>query len=65
MMSIQWISLIMFHLPEETGYIDVYGVFPEGTRISELYSSQTAFVTDGTISFPEYKNHIAVLKQLR
>ena len=55
----------MFHLPEETGYIDVYGVFPEGTRISELYSSQTAFVTDGTISFPEYKNHIAVLKQLR
>ena len=57
-------SILMRLRPEETGAINLYGVFPDGTRLSELYTGQTAVVSDGKISFPEYKNHIAILKQL-
>lgn len=58
-------SILIRLRPEETGSINLYGVFTDGTCVKELYTGHTAFVTDGTISFPEYKNHIAVLKQLR
>lgn len=50
--------------PEETGSIDLYGAFPDGTTLKELYTGQEAVVNGGKITFPEYKKRIAVLKRL-
>ena len=42
--------------------INLNGVFFDGTKVTELYSGQTAYVENGKISFPKYQNKIAILK---
>lgn len=41
--------------------IKVSGYFSEGDKLTELYTGQTAKVENGTITFPSYKNRIAVI----
>lgn len=57
-------SILIRLKPEETGIINLYGVFPDGSEIEELYTGQRAVVTDGKIEFPRYSNHIAILKRM-
>lgn len=49
-------------LPSAGRAVNVYGVFDEGEYVTELYTGQTAAVSHGTVSFPEYVNDIAVLR---
>lgn len=57
-------SLLIRLRPEETGVINVYGVFPDGTVVEELYTGQQSTVSDGRLEFSEYKNHVAILKEI-
>lgn len=57
-------SLLIRLRPEETGVIDVYGVFPDGTIVEELYTGQQSTVSNGKLEFSEYKNHVAILKEI-
>lgn len=43
--------------------IEVGGWFDEGTVVTELYTDQSATVRNGMVSFPEYRNDIAVIKR--
>lgn len=52
-------------MPEEGRAISVEGIFPEGTTVGELYTGRTAIVEDGNIRFPEYRNRVAVFRQLQ
>lgn len=55
---------IMIKLKPDGGRpIPVAGIFDDGTTVCELYSGQTATVSGGTLSFPEYQNRVAILRQ--
>lgn len=43
--------------------IDVSGIFAEGDTLTELYSGQTSEVTNGAVTFPAYRNNIAVISR--
>lgn len=56
---------IMIRLrPEYGDGINVYGVYPEGTAVSDLYTGHTAVVENGRLHFPEYGRHVAILKRI-
>lgn len=52
-------------LPENDNTIPVHGIYDDGATLTELYTGQTAQVKDGMVSFPAYKNNIAVIKGQR
>lgn len=52
-------------LPEKDDTIPVHGIYDDGATLTELYTGQTAQVKDGMVSFPAYKNNIAVIKEQR
>lgn len=49
-------------LPVKGDSISVKGVFGDGVRVSELYTGRHATVENGSVSFPEYENRIAIIK---
>lgn len=49
--------------PEGGKKIRVRGIFDDGTVLMELYTGQIATVIDGTVTFPEYENRIAIIKE--
>lgn len=51
--------------PIDGAPIRVYGIFPDGTRLEELYTGQRAVVTDGVITLPHYAHKVALLKQTK
>lgn len=50
-------------LPDEWHPLSVEGIFPDGTLLTELYTGQTARVAAGKVSFPEYRNKVAILSK--
>ncbi|MDE6409763.1 MAG: hypothetical protein K2K81_05920 [Muribaculaceae bacterium] len=50
--------------PNETGTINVTGIFEDGAKVEELYTGQTAVVNNGGILFPSYENDIAIIKMV-
>lgn len=48
--------------PEEGKEIDVSGIFREGEEVTELYTGQTAKVTNGRLTFPRYAHNVAILR---
>ncbi|MDE6443153.1 MAG: hypothetical protein K2K64_01840 [Muribaculaceae bacterium] len=48
--------------PEQGKPVKVFDTFADGDSVVELYTGQVAKVENGTVSFPEYKNSIAILK---
>lgn len=50
-------------VPVDGQPIHVSGIFDNGTTVSELYTGQKAKVSNGTVTFPEYRNRIAVIKK--
>lgn len=51
--------------PDDGIPVPVERIFPDGTTVTELYSGQSATVTNGTVTFPKFENRIAILKRLR
>lgn len=43
--------------------IAVRDFFADGVELTELYTGQTATVVNGTVSFPEYRNKIALIRR--
>lgn len=58
-----WDSLLIRLRPEEGKSIDLYGAYADGDTLTELYTGQKAKVQNGRISFPVYRNHVAILKK--
>lgn len=42
--------------------INVNGIFDDGTKVTDLYTGNTAVVTGGNVKFPVYQNNIAIIK---
>ena len=54
--------IIIRVLPEEGGgSINVAGAYPDGTILTELYTGAKGTVKNGYVSFPKYKNRVAVI----
>lgn len=43
--------------------INLGNAFPEGSTVTELYTSQTAIVTNGKVRFERIENKVAIIKQ--
>ena len=56
-------TLLIKLRPADGRPIPVADIFPDGTNVTELYTGQTATVHNTSISFPRYKNKIAILKR--
>mgnify|MGYP005873603049 CR=1 FL=1 len=57
---------ILIRLKAEAGRpINLYGVFTDGTELTELYTGRTARVADGQIILPAVSNRVAILKPSR
>lgn len=48
-------------VPVDNLPIDVTGYFANGEKLVELYTGQEAIVSDNTITFPNYRNKVAVI----
>lgn len=56
---------ILIRLDAEAGApINLFGTFPDGTVVKELYTGQTAKVERGRVVFPEIAHRIALLRLL-
>lgn len=54
---------ILIRLDAEAGApINIFGTFPEGAVVTELYTGQTATVENGQVVFPEIAHRIALLR---
>lgn len=49
--------------PEDNQAIPVYDIFAEGANVIELYTGQSAIVCNGSVSFPQFENNIAIIKE--
>lgn len=56
-------TLLIKLRPADGRPIPVADIFPDGTNVTELYTGQTATVHNTSISFPRYKNKIAIFKR--
>ena len=56
-------TLLIKLRPVDGQPIPVDGVFANGTQVTELYTGQTSTVKNNRITFPHYKNKIAILKR--
>lgn len=56
-------SILIRLFPENGKAIPVKGIFEDGTLVTELYTGQKAKVVSGTVTFPEYKNKLAIIKE--
>ena len=48
--------------PQEGRPIEVAGIFPDGTVLTELYTGTTAEVREGKVEFPAYGGGVAVIR---
>lgn len=51
--------------PTQGESIDVKGVFDDGVSVAELYTGQQARVSNGSVSFPTYRNSLAIIKEIK
>lgn len=56
-------TILIRVVPESGRPIDTAGIFRDGITVTELYTNQSAVVRGGAVSFPEYKNSIAIIKR--
>lgn len=56
-------TVILRLLPSAGKPIRVSPYFSDGEELMELYTGQTAIVKDGTVTFPTFKNKIAVISR--
>lgn len=56
-------TLLIKLRPVDGQPIPVNDIFANGAQVTELYTGQTATVKNNTITFPHYKNKIALLKR--
>lgn len=57
-------SLVIRVNPTEGRPMPCYGVFKDGDCIQELYTGYISEIKEGKISFPSYRNNIAILKKI-
>lgn len=58
-------TVIISLKPDVGRPIDVAGVFPDGTKLKELYTDVVSTVVSGTVEFPDYRNRVAVIVPLK
>lgn len=51
-------------MPDNDRPLSVEGVFEEGALVEELYTGNTSRVVGGTVTFPEYRNKVALIKEV-
>lgn len=56
-------KLLIRLLPNDGEAIIVKGIFDDGAHLTELYTGQESTVINGTVSFPTFKNKIAIIKE--
>lgn len=49
--------------PEDNQAIPVYDIFADGANVIELYTGQSAIVSNGSVLFPQFDNNIAIIKE--
>lgn len=54
-------TILIKLLPEDNAAIDVSPCFTNGNKLVELYTGQEAVVADNKVSFPYFKNKVAVI----
>ena len=55
-------KLVISLVPENGKAIPTSNAFADDTKVTELYTGQTAVVKDGKVVFPRYENKVAVIK---
>lgn len=50
-------------IPVDNKAISVDGIFADGVNLTELYTGQSATVSQGAVVFPHYENKIALIKE--
>lgn len=55
-------KIIISLVPESGRAIATGNAFADGTKVTELYTGQTAIVKGGKVAFPRYENNVAVIK---
>lgn len=51
-------------MPDNDRPLSVEGVFEEGALVEELYTGNTSRVVGGAVTFPEYDNKVALIKEV-
>lgn len=59
------IKLLIRVAPEDNKAIPVYDIFADGANVIELYSGQSAIVSNGSVLFPQFENNIAIIKEVK
>lgn len=50
--------------PQEGQPINIYGEFPDGTPVTDLYTGMAAIVNNGSVTFPRHENRVAIIRRL-
>ena len=58
-------TVLIKTMPIDGAPINVSDIFTDGETVTELYTGQTAPVTNGAVTFPAYSNRIAVITRLQ
>lgn len=51
-------------MPDNDRPLSVEGVFDDGVLVEELYTGNTSCVVGGAVTFPEYRNKVALIKEV-
>lgn len=51
-------------VPDNDRPLSVEGVFDDGVLVEELYTGNTSRVVGGAVTFPEYRNKVALIKEV-
>ena len=51
-------------VPDNDRPLSVEGVFDDGVLVEELYTGNTSCVVGGAVTFPEYRNKVALIKEV-
>ena len=43
--------------------VSVTGIYPDGAKVTDLYSGQAAIVKDGKVCFPVFRNDVAIIRR--
>ena len=54
-------TILIRLVPDEGAPINLFGVFNDGEKVTDLYTGETATVKNGTVTFPRLENRVAII----
>ncbi len=54
-------TILIRLVPDEGAPINLFGVFNDGEKVTDLYTGETATVKNGTATFPRLENRVAII----